>query len=179
MPAKASIREVERAWIEGRFVARTIKDGDLTAATLDNTAVGADVPALQAYLEVGEDSPTSDALALVVGQPADDQLQTVKGRPEVDLETGADAEAAAGTEWALGRSKQSEVGQPDITDFEQESDYDPNQTNKERIPPLEPVASKPILAGEYLQLYSRSPSSQTLELANHTLRIPVMVWDGR
>lgn len=174
-----SLAQVEQAWRAGKFVPRTIKDGDLTAATLDNTAVGADVPALQAYLEVGEDSPTADALAMVVGQPADRQLQTVQGRPEVDLETGADGEAAAGTEWALGRSKQDEVGKPEILDFQQESDFDPNQTNKERIPPLTPFPRKPIRAGEFFQLFTRSPSSQTLELANHTLRFPAMVWDGR
>lgn len=167
------------------FKPRTLANGDFTAAEDDNAAVSADVKTAQAEFEVGADTPAADAVAMVLGQPIRDSFisgQTTDLRPTLDLETGADGEAVTSTEVGFGAHKDPNLAEDNLMSLDDHDLYDGTASGKllSMEGPVPGVILDPVIRErEFLVLVTRSPSSQTLELANHILSIPVMVWDGR
>lgn len=172
-------------WEERVLRSAAGSDGDFTAGPHEELSIPASEKGVLAEIEIGSDAPIQDVAALMVGhrivEGGDAQIaaQTVRARPDIDLETAADGEATGGARVGIGIVTDRSNPVANAMDFRDEALIDDAVTSRENIDPITPsrTGHRTGLEGDHLVVVTQSPPSaaESYGLDHSSIELPVIV----
>lgn len=169
--AKAAIAEAMTQNSPGSV----IRDTAMSAGADEGTSVPADTVAEVATIQVGADGSgnLTDALAVMVGAPADKFKSLVGSKATVDFQNGTPADVPEGTLWRVSKRKRQSRGGKDVTNWKDEDEYSETaKENREDLTPTNPAVKE----DEVLQILAYHPTTAfTINLANSTIALPAII----
>lgn len=195
MPVATS--KVQRALRQGLFERVVITDSQMNNGQFHNTQLGADEQGVLAEIQVGEDTPVDDALALIVGvytsgppnMPGGENLgdsfisgQTIKGRSTFEIQTDTDGDVNVDTRVGLGGHKQATVADDNVLEFRREEEVNTTDQSIVEIEPVTPWDTGHAIIGDggFLTLVvDPGANAQTFGFDHCSVRIEALKWDGR
>lgn len=156
-----------------QFSRSTLTDADLSPGPDEGSSVPADTVAEVFNVQVGASDAgnLADALAMVVGVPADKFKSTAKAKPTVDFADGGEADVDDATQFQIAKRRRQSRGGRDITGRLLEDQYsEVPLSEREDLTPREPG----VREDEVLTILAYNPSSAiTVSLENSTIRLPI------
>lgn len=175
MSQPVTLREAKKAWQKGLFQPITVSDATFTAGQDDGVTVAAGDSAEVARARVGEDGTLKQYSAVVWGQPAKGNEETVAGKPTVDLQNSTPADLPADAQFAFGGKKEGGRGKA-ISTWITEDDY--HSVAKEKREPVNPMTPF-ILYNQFATIMSKvEGSTHSPSFSDSTLNLKLMAWNG-